>query len=91
MLMRLAQTSVGNDPIIHCNAPVNFITSVGPNSHTMADVDTILLLDEAKKQTQHLRAIRNWVAFAGIMFIVIPLSIWFIIFLGLGGILAGAF
>ncbi len=56
----------------------------------MADVDTILLLDEAKKQTQHLRAIRNWVAFAGIMFIVIPLSIWFIIFLGLGGILAGA-
>lgn len=57
----------------------------------MADVDTILLLDEAKKQTQHLRAIRNWVAFAGIMFIVIPLSIWFIIFLGLGGILAGAF
>jgi len=57
----------------------------------MTDVDTILLLDEAKKQTQHLRAIRNWVAFAGIMFIVIPLSIWFILLLGLGGILAGAF
>jgi len=57
----------------------------------MADVDTILLLDEAKKQTEYLRAIRNWVTFAGIMFIVIPLSIWFIIFLGLGGILAGAF
>ncbi len=62
----------------------------GPNAHIMTDVDTILLLDEAKKQTTHLRAIRNWVAFAGIMFIVIPLSIWFIIFLGLGGILAGA-
>lgn len=57
----------------------------------MKDVEILLLLDEAKKQTQHLRAIRNWVAFAGIMFIVIPLSIWFIIFLGLGGVLAGAF
>ena len=67
----------------------DFITSVGPNSQTMADVDTILLLDEAKKQTQHLRAIRNWVAFAWIMFIVIPLSIWFILLLGLGGVLAG--
>jgi len=57
----------------------------------MKDVDTILLLDEAKKQTAHLRAIRNWVAFAGIMFIVIPISLWIIIFLGLGGILSGAF
>lgn len=57
----------------------------------MKDVEILLLLDEAKKQTQHLRAIRNWVAFAGIMFIVIPLSIWFIIFPGLGGVLAGAF
>ena len=57
----------------------------------MKDVENILLLEQAKKQTEHLRAIRNWVAFAGIMFIVIPLSIWFIIFLGLGGILAGAF
>jgi len=56
----------------------------------MKDTDTILLFEEAKKQTEHLRAILNWVAFAGIMFIVIPLSIWFIIFLGLGGILAGA-
>ena len=26
----------------------------------MKDVEILLLLDEAKKQTQHLRAIRNW-------------------------------
>ncbi len=53
----------------------------------MIDTDIIQLLEQGKKQTEHLRAIRNWVAFAGIMFIVIPLSIWLIIFLGLGGIL----
>lgn len=69
---------------------LDLLTSV-KNISKMKDVEILLLLDEAKKQTQHLRAIRNWVAFAGIMFIVIPLSIWFIIFLGLGGVLAGAF
>jgi hypothetical protein len=57
----------------------------------MIDTDIIQLLEQGKKQTEHLRAIRNWVAFAGIMFIVIPLSIWFILLLGLGGVLAGAF
>jgi len=56
----------------------------------MKDVDTILLLDESKKQTAHLRAIRNWVAFAGIMFIVLPLLFWFLFILGYGALLTGA-
>ena len=57
----------------------------------MKDVDTILLLDEAKKQTVHLRAIRNWVAFAGIMFIVLPILFWVLVVLGLGASLSGVF
>ena len=52
----------------------------------MKDTDIIQLLEHNKKQTEHLRAIRNWVAFAGIMFIVIPLVIGFLLwfFVGIG-------
>lgn len=57
----------------------------------MRDIDIIQLLEHAKKQTEHLRAIRNWVAFAGIMFIVIPLLFWFLIILGYGAFLTTAF
>jgi hypothetical protein len=55
----------------------------------MKDTDIIQLLEHSKKQTEHLRAIRNWVAFAGIMFIVIPLVIglifWFVVGIGAAG------
>ena len=55
----------------------------------MKDTDIIQLLEHNKKQTEHLRAIRNWVAFAGIMFIVIPLVIgfllWFFVGIGVAG------
>ena len=57
----------------------------------MKDVDTILLLDEAKKHSAHLRAIRNWVAFAGIMFIVLPILFWVLVVLGVGASLSGLF
>ena len=50
----------------------------------MKDTDIIQLLEHGKRQTEHLRAIRNWVAFAGIMFIVIPLAIAVIMFFGIG-------
>jgi hypothetical protein len=55
----------------------------------MKDTDIIQLLEHNKKQTEHLRAIRNWVAFAGIMIIVIPLAIvilfWFVVGIGTAG------
>ncbi len=55
----------------------------------MKDTDIIQLLEHNKKQTEHLRTIRNWVAFAGIMFIVIPLAIafifWFVVGIGTAG------
>ena len=52
----------------------------------MREIDTILLLEESKKQTVHLRAIRNWVAFAGIMFIVIPILFWLVVVVGIFGV-----
>jgi len=54
----------------------------------MKDTDTILLFEEAKKQTEHLRVIRNWAAFAGIMLIIVPLVWTTIKVLGVIGILA---
>ena len=51
----------------------------------MKDIDIIQLLEHSKKQTEHLRAIRNWVAFAGIMFIVIPILFWLVIVMGVFG------
>lgn len=53
----------------------------------MREIDMVLLLDESKKQTEYLRRIRNWVAFAGIMFIVIPLLFWFMVIMGFFGAL----
>ncbi len=49
----------------------------------MKDTDIIQLLEQGKRQTEHLRAIRNWVAFAGIMIIVIPIAIAVIMFFGI--------
>lgn len=47
---------------------------------------TIVMHEEMKKQTEHLRAIRNWVAFAGIMLIIIPgvFALVFLFWLGAG-------
>ncbi len=55
----------------------------------MRDTDIIQLLEHGKKQTEHLRAIRNWVAFAGILFIVIPIIVTVLLLLGYGAILTG--
>ena len=57
----------------------------------MKDTDIIQLLEQGKRQTEYLRAIRNWVAFAGIMFIVLPLLFWFLFILGYGALLMGSF
>ena len=53
----------------------------------MKDTEIILLAEHLKKQTEHLRAIRNWVAFAGIMLIVIPMAITVLMILGYGAML----
>ncbi len=54
----------------------------------MENKDSIRLLAEAEKQTEHLRVIRNWVAFGGIMIIILPL-VWTIAkILGFIGILS---
>ena len=54
----------------------------------MENSDSIRLLVEAEKQTEHLRVIRNWVAFGGIMIIIIPIVWTTLSVLGAIGILA---
>ena len=54
----------------------------------MENSDSIRLLAEAQKQTEHLRVIRNWVAFGGIMVIILPIVWTTVKVLGLIGILA---
>ncbi len=48
-------------------------------------MNEIFLQEEAKKQTEHLRAIRNWVAAIGIVLVVIPIAagIIYLIIMGL--------
>ncbi len=36
---------------------------------------SIVLHEEMKKQTEHLRAIRNWVAAIGIIVVVVPIIV----------------
>ncbi len=54
----------------------------------MENPDSIHLMAEAQKQTEHLKAIRNWVAFGGIMIIILPIVWTTIKVLGIIGILA---
>jgi len=45
---------------------------------------TIVMHEEMKKQTEHLRAIRNWVAAIGIIVVVIPIVGVFLYLLAVG-------
>ena len=45
---------------------------------------TIVMHDEMKKQTEHLRAIRNWVVAIGIIVVVIPIAGVFLYLLVVG-------
>lgn len=45
---------------------------------------TIVMHEEMKKQTGHLRAIRNWVVAIGIVFVILPIVAVFLYLLAVG-------